>query len=84
VQVSRNINFQATSIPSGRVHQIPADATGTRICTLVNGKLTVQVGKDEFVIGSQGIFKIAPDTACTLTNRCYADVVLHITAVNEG
>ncbi|KAK4096074.1 hypothetical protein N658DRAFT_56629 [Parathielavia hyrcaniae] len=82
VHVSRNINFQALSIPSGRVHQIPADKTKTRVCTLAMGKLAVQVVKDEFVIGSQGSFKIAAGVACTVTNRGYADVVLQITSVN--
>jgi hypothetical protein len=82
--VSSIINFQALSIPSGRVHQIPADSSKTRICNLSSGKLAVQIGKDDFVIGSQGIFKIAPGVACTLTNRCYADVVLHVTSVNEA
>ncbi|KAK4118806.1 hypothetical protein N657DRAFT_659378 [Parathielavia appendiculata] len=84
VQVSPNIKFQALSIPSGRVHQIPADATKTRVCTLATGKLAVHVGRDEFVIGSQGIFKINPGVACTVTNRGYGDVVLQITSVNGG
>ncbi|KAK4149529.1 hypothetical protein C8A00DRAFT_46879 [Chaetomidium leptoderma] len=65
VQVSANISFQAATVPSGRVHQFPADHSRTRMCTLTNGKLRVQVGGDEFVIGAQGMFKIAPGMACT-------------------
>jgi hypothetical protein len=72
-----------TTIPSGRVEQFPADSTKTRICTLSSGKLRVQVGSEpEFAIGSQGIFKIDPGVACSVTNRCYLDVVLHITSLS--
>jgi hypothetical protein len=84
VQVAPKINFQAITIPSGRAHQFQADSTKTRICTLASGKLKVQVGADEFVIGAQGIFKIVPGKACTVTNRCYFDLVLHVTSLNEA
>lgn len=84
VQVSRNINFQAITLTSGQVHQFQADETKTRMCTLASGKLRVQVGGDEFVVGSQGIFKITPGTVCTVTNRCYTDLVLHVTSLRGG
>ncbi|KAK3291210.1 uncharacterized protein B0H64DRAFT_44584 [Chaetomium fimeti] len=84
VQVSQNINFQAITVTSGRVHHFSADPTKTRMCTLASGKLRVQVGGDDFVVGSQGIFKIVPGTACTVTNRCYMDLVLHVTSLRGG
>ncbi|KAH6640244.1 hypothetical protein F5144DRAFT_88768 [Chaetomium tenue] len=84
VQVSQNINFQAITVTSGQVHRFPADETRTRMCTLASGKLRVQVGGDEFVVGSQGIFKITPGTVCTVTNRCYVDLVLHVTSLRGG
>ncbi|KAH6843364.1 hypothetical protein B0I37DRAFT_216685 [Chaetomium sp. MPI-CAGE-AT-0009] len=84
VQVSPNINFQAITVTSGRVHHFSADETKTRMCTLASGKLRVQVGSDEFVVGSQGIFKIAPGAVCTVTNRCYMDLVLHVTSLRGG
>ncbi|KAK3303700.1 uncharacterized protein B0T15DRAFT_487041 [Chaetomium strumarium] len=85
VQVTSNATFVATTIPSGRVEQFPADSTKTRICTLSSGKLRVQVGSEpEFAIGSQGIFKIDPGVACSVSNRCYLDVVLHITSLSAA
>jgi hypothetical protein len=52
------------------------------VCTLASGKLRVQVDVDEFVVGQGGIFKVLPDVVCTVTNRCYVDVVLHVTALD--
>ena len=84
VQVSPAITFQALTIASGRVHQFSADSDKTRMCTLAGGKLRVRVGKDEFVVGAQGVFKIMPGVACRVNNRCYADVVLHVTCVSKA
>ncbi len=54
------------------------------MCTLAGGKLWVRVGNDEFVVGSQGAFKVVPGVACTVTNKCYVDVVLHVTCVSKA
>ena len=84
VQVSPAITFQALTIISGRVHQFSADSDKTRMCTLAGGKLSVRVGNDEFIVGAQGVFKIMPGVACTVTNKCYVDVVLHVTCVSKA
>ncbi len=84
VQVAPAITFQALTIVSGRVHQFSADSEKTRMCTLAGGKLWVRVGNDEFVVGSQGAFKVVPGVACTVTNKCYVDVVLHVTCVSKA
>ena len=54
------------------------------MCTLASGKLSVRVGKDEFVVGAQGVFKIMPGVASTVTNRSYFDVMLHVTCVSKA
>jgi hypothetical protein len=41
-------------------------------------------GEDEFVIGAQGVFKIARGMKCAVVNRCYVDVVLQVVGVREG
>ncbi len=82
VQVSPTINFQGLTVASGRDHQFPADAARTRMCTVVSGKLKVRVGEAEFLVGSQGVFQVAPGTGCAIANRGYVDVVLHVTTVD--
>ncbi|SPQ23407.1 721d872f-1a2c-4cca-8963-e77c8beff363 [Thermothielavioides terrestris] len=84
VQISTDVSLQTVAIPSGCVHQFAADENRIRICTLAGGKLRVRVGgaaAPEFAIGSQGIFKILPGVACSVTNRCYVDAVLHVTSL---
>lgn len=85
MQVSSAITLLTVTISSGGVHRFQADPTKTRICSLVSGKLKVQVGDEtEFIIGSQGIFKISPGMSCSVVNRCYFDVVLHVTSLAEA
>ncbi|GAB1315463.1 hypothetical protein MFIFM68171_05673 [Madurella fahalii] len=85
VQVSSTITVLTITLPSGSVHQFQADPAKTRICSLVSGKLKVQVsGEPEFSIGSHGIFKIPPGVSCSAANRCYFDVVLHVTSLAEA
>lgn len=80
------MTFHATPIAAGGTHQFTVDESCTRICTLAAaaGKLRVRVaGEPEFAIGAHGVFRIAPGAACSVVNRCYADVVLHVTVLSE-
>ncbi|KAK4135112.1 hypothetical protein BT67DRAFT_291727 [Trichocladium antarcticum] len=84
VHLSPAITVAATAIRSGSTHQFPADNTRTRVCTLASGKLRVQVdGEDEFVIGANGVFRIARGVRCSVVNRCYVDVVLQVMGMGE-
>lgn len=85
MQLSDAITVLTVIVPSGAVHQFQTDRARTRICSLLSGKVRVQVaGEPEFVVGSHGIFKIAPGASCSVSNRCYFDVVLHVTSLEEA
>ncbi|KXX74455.1 Transcription factor SFP1 [Madurella mycetomatis] len=85
VQVSNAIALLTVTISSGGVHRFHADSTKTRICSVMSGKLKIQVGDEpEFIIGSHGIFKISPGVSCSVVNRYYFDVVLHVTSLVEA
>ncbi|KAK4199935.1 hypothetical protein QBC40DRAFT_174947, partial [Triangularia verruculosa] len=78
-QVTPNISVTAIRINSGTPHYFPAEENTTRICTVANGKLRVKVDdEDEYAIGAKGVFKIDAGLGCRVFNRCYEDVVLHV------
>ncbi|KAK0708020.1 hypothetical protein B0H67DRAFT_556594 [Lasiosphaeris hirsuta] len=84
IQISDKISFSTTIVMSGTSHQFAADTAKTRLCTLGNGKLRVQVdGEPEFVIGSGGMFSISPGVACLVLNRGYADAMMQVTTLAD-
>ncbi|KAK3380828.1 hypothetical protein B0H63DRAFT_474433 [Podospora didyma] len=84
VQVSKGISLLTTIVASGATQNFKANAATTRICTVTNGKVRVQVdGEDEFIIGSNGVFTISPGVGCSVQNRSYIDARLQITSLAE-
>ncbi|KAK0629327.1 hypothetical protein B0T17DRAFT_183052 [Bombardia bombarda] len=85
VQVSSNVTFLAITVPSGGSYRFVEDWQKTRVCSLANGKLKVQVdGEAEFVIGMNGVFRIGKGLGCVVMNRGYVDSMLHVTALVDG
>lgn len=82
IQVSEGVTFQATHVPSGTVHKFEADASITRMCSLVCGKVRVTVdGEAEFAIGANGLFRINPGVGCSIFNRAYVDAIVNVTSM---
>ncbi|KAK3941388.1 hypothetical protein QBC46DRAFT_431153 [Diplogelasinospora grovesii] len=85
IQVRDKIVFSSISIPSGNMQRFEIDPEKTRVCSLISGKVTVQVdGESQFKVGPQGMFPVQPGVSCTVLNNCYAVAVLHVTSVKEG
>lgn len=85
VSVSEDISFNVIVIKPGNSHKWTAEPEKVRICSLATGKLKVKMeNTDPFQIGPNGMFKLKPGVACTVENRLYIDVVVHVTSVAQS
>ncbi|KAK0743884.1 hypothetical protein B0T18DRAFT_372064 [Schizothecium vesticola] len=84
IRLSKDVTVSIDTISAGAAFQFPANGKQTRVCTMIAGKLKVQVdGEEEFAIGSRSMFRIAPGAKCLVVNGYYADAVVHVTTLTE-
>jgi hypothetical protein len=81
VSVADDISFHVATIKPGHGRGWEPEKGKIRVCSLAAGKLQVRVGKQDFIIGTNGMFKIRPGVAARVENRLYLDAVLHVSTI---
>ncbi|KAL1847811.1 hypothetical protein VTK73DRAFT_10261 [Phialemonium thermophilum] len=79
VRVGGGLSFRVAVVSSGASIRWESASARTRICSVAEGKVRVRMeGEQEFSIGRHGMFKVPGNRSCVISNRFYADAVLHI------
>lgn len=70
------------SIDSGKEHKFGVDKHfGLRVCSVVSGRVEVTLGKMDFDIGENGMWRIKNKEHCVVKNLAKVVAVLHITSM---
>lgn len=84
IRLSKDVTVSIDTISAGAAFQFPPHSKQTRVCTMIGGKLKVQVdGEEEFTIGSRSMFRVGPGAKCLVVNGFYVDAVVHVTTLTE-
>ncbi|ROV91988.1 hypothetical protein VSDG_07615 [Cytospora chrysosperma] len=82
VPVCKEAAFRVEIIRSGHSQQFRFKNDTLCLCSIASGKLRVKMdGEDPFTIGSHGMFRILPGSACVVENEVYDDVTMHVTSI---
>ncbi|KAK3339161.1 hypothetical protein B0H65DRAFT_432340 [Neurospora tetraspora] len=80
IPVCNDVQVQVKTINTGQTITMEPDDGQTRLVWIATGKVRVKLGDEpELIIGQHGMFRIEPGMACTIENRVYVDVTLHVT-----
>ncbi|KAJ4399253.1 hypothetical protein N0V85_006070 [Neurospora sp. IMI 360204] len=80
IPVCNDVQVQVKTIHTGHTITMEPDDGQTRLVWIATGKVLVKLGDEpELMIGQHGMFRIEPGMACTIENRVYVDVTLHVT-----
>ncbi|KAK0640749.1 hypothetical protein B0T16DRAFT_418407 [Cercophora newfieldiana] len=83
IHFSDNFSMSCHTVPSGETHRFAAEATKTRICTVISGKLQVRLLGSDLAVGQLGVFRVGPGEACSAENRCYVDSIINVVSHTE-
>lgn len=84
IRLSKDVTVSIDTISAGAASQFPAHGKQTRVCTMIAGKLKVQVDDEkEFTIGCRSMFRVGPGAKCLVVNGSYVDAVVHVTTLTE-
>ncbi|RFU78219.1 hypothetical protein TARUN_4013 [Trichoderma arundinaceum] len=84
IRISPGVSFHTITLKPGHPHHWLKEANTTRSCAVASGKITVKMeGEQPFKLGKNGLVVIRPGESCTVSNRLYADAVLHCTTFED-
>ncbi|KAL8380814.1 hypothetical protein RB595_005213 [Gaeumannomyces hyphopodioides] len=83
VPVADGVSCRVEFLKPGCSLSLSPDARSTRLCTILAGKVRVQIGDASFGVGFGGNLKIRPGASAVLQNRLYIDAYLQIMSVAE-
>lgn len=85
VQIHTGVSFRLLTVKTGLSFRFDVESSKTRICSIAAGaKLSVKLDteKEDFVISTNGIFKIKSGIMCEVHNCGDDDIVLHVTSLS--
>ncbi|KLU89475.1 hypothetical protein MAPG_08446 [Magnaporthiopsis poae ATCC 64411] len=83
VPVAHGVSCRVEFLKPGCSLSLSPETRCTRMCTILAGKVRVQIGDATFSIGFGGNVKIRPGASAVLQNRLYIDAYLQIISVAE-
>lgn len=78
------VHFQICRIPPGVINTPYTTVPHQRICSVAAGKVQIEIGGKDFSIGVHGMWRIRAGEMCKVTNRYYAEAVIHVSTFKEA
>ncbi|KAL8405654.1 hypothetical protein RB596_004493 [Gaeumannomyces avenae] len=84
LRVAKDVSVRVEFLKPGGSLPLSPDARSTCLCTILAGKVKVQIGDKSFSVGFGGNVMIRPGVSAVLQNWCYMDAHLQIMLVPES